>query len=64
MLPKKTLPQREKELQVLLATPAGRKQLESLENRYLDSTGRPRAANTSVITYILVHEREKGLIES
>ena len=59
---KKTLPQREKELQCLLATPAGRKELQELDRRYQAARGRMRPANTSVITYILVYERERGLI--
>ena len=62
MLPKKPLPQREKELQSLLATPVGRKELEALESQYYEVSGRPRPPSTSVITYILVYEREKGLI--
>jgi hypothetical protein len=64
MLLKKSLPQREKELQALLATPAGRQTLEALESRYQDAGSRHRPVNTSIITYILVHEREKGLIGS
>jgi hypothetical protein len=62
MPPKMTLQQREKELQSLLITPAGQKHLQDLESRYQAACGRPRPANASVITYILVHEREKGLI--
>src|SRR6516164_4958947 len=62
MLPAKTLVQREKELQSLLATPAGRKELGELESRYCEASGRLRPASTSIITYILVHEREAGLI--
>ena len=58
----KTLAQREKELQSLLATPAGRKELGELESRYREASGRLRPASTSIITYILVHEREAGLI--
>ena len=61
MAPTKTLQQRQKELQSLLATPAGRKELEELDRRY-QATGRLRPANTSVITYLLVYERERGLI--
>ncbi len=61
-MPTKTLPQRQKELQALLATPAGRRELEELEARYRAATGRLRSANSSVITYLLVHEREQGLI--
>jgi hypothetical protein len=58
----KTLEQRQKELQALLATPAGREELRALESRYGAAGGRLRPARTSVITYILVHERERGLI--
>jgi hypothetical protein len=64
MTAKKTLQQRQKELQSLLATPAGRKELEELEARYQAAGGKVRPGRASVITYILVHEREKGLIAS
>jgi hypothetical protein len=60
----KTLRQREKELQTLLASPAGREELRELESRYRAAGGRMKPAGTSVITYILVHERERGLISS
>jgi hypothetical protein len=59
----KTLPQRESELRLLLATPAGREQLEMLASRYSAASGRFRLAGTSAITYIVVHEREQGLIQ-
>ena len=62
MTAKRTLQEREKELQALLATPAGRKELQELAARYHATSGRLRPASTSVITYLLVHEREKGLI--
>ena len=62
MPPTRTLPQREKELQALLATPAGREEIRQLEARYQAASGRLRPANTSVITYLLVHERQQGLI--
>jgi hypothetical protein len=62
MPPKKTLEQRQKELQSLLATRAGREELQELEVRYYAASGRLRLASTSVITYILVHERAQGLI--
>lgn len=62
MPPTKTLPQREKELRSLLVTPAGRKELQELESRYQAASGRLRPTSTSLITYILVHEREQGLI--
>lgn len=58
----KSLPEREKELQAQIATPAGRAALEDLANRYAAGGGRPRPPGTSVITYILVHERAHGLI--
>jgi hypothetical protein len=60
--PTKTLQQRERELQLLIATPEGRKELEAVESRCQAAGGRPRPPRTSVITYILVHEREMGLL--
>lgn len=62
MAPKKTIQQREKELQSLLADPAGRKELEILETRYCAAGGKMRPQRASIITYILVYERERGLI--
>src|SRR5262249_2026781 len=62
--PKKTLHAREKELQSLLATPAGRAELQELASQYQSATGKPRPAGTSAITYIVVHERENGLISN
>jgi hypothetical protein len=62
MTPMKTLPEREKELQSLLATPAGRAELQALESRYLAAGGPFRPATASLITYILVYERQHGLI--
>ena len=62
MSAKKTLHDREKELQSLLATAAGREELEELVSRYQEAGGRLRPPSTSVITYILVCERERGLI--
>ena len=59
---KKTLQQRERELQALLATPAGRKELDELESRYRAASGKVRPGKASLITYLLVHERGKGLI--
>jgi len=64
MSPKKTLLEREKELQSLLATPAGRRDLQELASRYVAASDRPRPAGTSVVTYILVHERQQGLVGS
>jgi hypothetical protein len=62
MVTKKTLHQRERELQSLLATPTGQKELHELACRYLEASDRLRPGRTSVITYILVHEWDKGLI--
>jgi hypothetical protein len=62
MMEKKTLQQREKELQLLLANPAGRKELQEIEARYKAAGGRMKPPKTSTITYILVHERDRGLI--
>ena len=62
MHPTKTLEERQKELQSLLADAAGRKQLEELESQYHAVSGKPRPPRASLITYILVHERERGLI--
>jgi hypothetical protein len=64
MTSKKTLPEREKELRSLLATPTGVEELQKLASRYGAANGRLRPAGTSVITYILVHERGQGLISS
>ena len=63
VMPKKTLRQREDELRSLLATPAGRIELQVLEARYAAAAGKVRPARASLITYLLVYEREHGLIE-
>jgi hypothetical protein len=62
MPPPKTLQQREKELQSLLATPAGQRELSELEDRYQTASAMLKPHGTSAITYILVHERNQGLI--
>jgi len=62
MTPKKSLPQRERELQSLLATPEGRDELQELVSRYSAASGKVRPEDASIITYILVYERERGLI--
>jgi len=62
MTPAKNLQERERELQSLLATPAGREELQELVSRYCAASGKLKPAGTSAITYILVHERERGLI--
>jgi len=64
MLPTKTLREREKELQALLAHRAGQELLSTLEARYQARSGRVRPEGTSVVTYILVYERERRLITS
>ena len=64
MTPKKTLQEREKELQSLLATPGGREELQVLANQYYEMSGGMKPERTSVVTYILVHERGRGLIQS
>ena len=63
MSQKKTLAERQAELQALLATRAGKAELKDLASRYAEASGRPQAAKRSVITYILVYEREHGLID-
>ena len=62
MIQTKTRQEREKELQALIRTPEGRQELEALACRYQSEGGQGRPSRTSVITYILVHERGKGLI--
>ena len=62
MVTKKTLHQRERELRSLLATHTGQKELHELAFRYLEASDRLRPGRTSVITYILVHEKDQGLI--
>jgi len=59
----KTLQQREKELQALLATEAGRKELHDLASEYATMSGKVRPPGKSAITYILVYERVQGLID-
>jgi hypothetical protein len=62
MTPMKTLQEREKELRTLLATPAGREQIQDLASRYCAASGKLRPMVSSAVTYILVHERGQGLI--
>jgi len=62
MTPKMTLPQREQELQSLLATLEGREKLQQLASGYSAASGKLKPAGTSAITYILIHERVQGLI--
>ena len=62
MVAKKSLREREIELQSLLASPAGREELRALASRYAAGNGRVKPEAASVITYILVYEREHHLI--
>jgi hypothetical protein len=59
---KTTLRAREEELRSMLATPAGREKLHLLAAGYFAASGNLMPASASPITYILVHERERGLI--
>ena len=63
MAAKKTLQDREKELRSLLATQTGREEIQELASRYCRVSGKPMPAGTSAITYIVVYEREYGLID-
>ncbi len=63
MAAKKTRQERETELRFLMASPPGRAEFDQLASSYCAKSGRPLVAGKSVITYILVHEREAGLIE-
>lgn len=62
--PVKTVLEREKELRSLLLNPLGKKELQELESRYSAQSGKVKPANSSAITFILVHEREHGLIRN
>jgi hypothetical protein len=58
----KTLQEREKELKTLLATQEGRAELEDLARQYAAAGGRIWPTGRSVVTYIIVHERQSGLV--
>jgi hypothetical protein len=62
MQTRKTLSERERELQTLLATPEGRQGLHELAVRYEQEAGGTRPPRGSVVTFILVHERVTGRI--
>jgi hypothetical protein len=62
MTPKKTLREREKELRALLPIPEGRVQIQELAARYAADSGNVVPKRGSLITYILVFERQRGLI--
>lgn len=57
----RTLQERERELQLLLGSPEGRHELEELARKYEAQSGRTKPPGTSLITYLLVHERGQGL---
>jgi hypothetical protein len=58
----KSLREREKELKALLQIPEGKVQLQQLAARYAADSGQTIPASTSLITYILVYERQHGMI--
>lgn len=58
----KTLSERQAELQALLVTPEGRDRLEVIADGYRYDRGEVRPPRSSVVTYIIVHERQLGLI--
>jgi hypothetical protein len=62
MTAKKTRLEREKELQTLRGSLAGKAELEALADRYAASSQKIRPGRTSLVTYILVCERERDLI--
>jgi hypothetical protein len=61
---KNNVQERTKELRSLLATAEGRDEIQQLASRYHAASGKLRPAGTSAITYILVYEREQGLISN
>lgn len=58
----KSLQERQKELQALLATAEGRGELKNLAAQYSAGSGKSWSEGTSIITYLIVHERQHGLI--
>jgi hypothetical protein len=58
----KSLREREKELKALLQIPEGKAELQQLAARYAADSGKTIPARTSLVTYILVHERHHGMI--
>ena len=62
MSAKKTRLVREKELQTLLGSLTGKAELEALTDRYAASSPRIRPGRMSLVTYILVCERERDMI--
>ena len=47
----------------LLATQVGREEIQALASRYFRVSGKLKPPGTSAITYIVVYEREQGLID-
>ena len=64
MASKTTLHEREKALQAMLATPEGREKLLRLASRTFAASGKLIPPLGSLVPYILVHEREQGLISN
>ena len=62
MAAKKTRLEREKELQTLLGSLAGKAELKALADRYAAFSQKIRPGRTSLVTYILVCERERDMI--
>jgi hypothetical protein len=62
MTGKKTVRERERELRALMATAEGRAQVDDLAARYVAEGGGFRPGRSSVVTYIIVYERTRGLI--
>lgn len=61
--PRRTRHEREREFQALLGTTEGRRELETLAERYAADSGKPMPHGTSIITYLLIHERTQGLLD-
>ena len=64
VITKPTLREREKELQTLLPTADGLHALNNLAKRYEDESGNKFWPGTSLITFILLHERDHDMIAS
>ena len=62
MVDKKSFQEREKELQGLTATPAGREEVQHLASRYSAASGELKPKGKSAVTFILVYERVHGII--
>lgn len=60
--PTKKLDARERELYALIATQLGRMELKSIADEYARASGTPFPAGESIITFILVFERDRGMI--